>query len=69
MYYDDLVVRIEGPRNWPGSLAVNKMAEAMLRAFEKVPGIDIQGPEWVGDGEAAFCVSLEEVFQPEEDMP
>ena len=69
MDYDTIVVSLQGPRDWPGSLAVSKMAEAMLIAFERAPGISIEGPEWTGvDGEASFIIEMDTIFEPKEDM-
>ena len=69
MGYDTIVVSLQGPRSWPGSLAVNKMAEALLMTFEGKPGISIVGPEWTGtDGEASFLIEMDDVFDPKEDI-
>ena len=64
---DELVVRIEGPGNEPGTHAADKLLYAFLRAFDdRYEGLHLSPPEWIEDGHVAFTVTVETPFIPED---
>ena len=67
---DEVVIRIEGPRNPPGSTAAEKVAtfvyEALEQAADETAQIAVETPESIDEGYIGIIVQVDPDFDPEE---
>ena len=63
---DEVAITIEGPRNWPGSLAAEKVSKLVYAALERTAYISVGEPEGIDEGFIGIVVVVDPELNVEE---